>query len=260
MIQLDFLCPFAFILQGRTVLGEGKVRDGVTSARHATRVGGAERRIGMAGWATCAIALAGLSSCNASETTAPPANWALLSETGEAFALVNTEVVAGESPAIWAATVYKPTSGLSDEGVAVSQRRYRFKCQNSVGRIDYAASYNRYGEPLGEGSVREADHPFVPNSVGDALMKLACGHSDLPRPTEASPLGWLASPDEWVAAEADAAADAAAEAAARAASVSLPDGDGITDLNGDAYLEAILGEPLETYSPDNANAEPDVIQ
>jgi hypothetical protein len=192
----------------------------------------------------------------------------LLSETDENFVLVNTEVVDGEFPAIWAATVQKPTSGLSEGDVAVSQRRYKFDCENRVGRIDYAASYDRFGKLLGEGPVREDDHPFVPNSIGDLLMKLACGVSDLPRPTHASPLAWLASPDKRVAAktqtaanfDAEAAADTAADIAAEAAAdtIEFPSD---TALNGNytvdeivrldlySWLEVLTGKSLEEHDP-----------
>jgi len=224
--------------------------------RYAPREDGAERRIGTAGWATCAIALGCLSSCNAIESSSPAATWALLSETDENFVLVNTEVVDGEFPAIWAATVQKPTSGLSEGDVAVSQRRYKFDCENRVGRIDYAASYDRFGKLLGEGPVREDDHPFVPNSIGDLLMKLACGVSDLPRPTHASPLAWLASPDNRVAAKTQTAANFDAEAAAD--TIEFPSD---TALNGNytrdeilkldlyTYLEVMTGKSLEEHSP-----------
>lgn len=217
------------------------------------------RRIGIAQWAASAAALACLSSC--SETSAPDKTWALLNESDEAVALVNTDVVAGETPAIWFATVYKPTSELPDREVVVSQRRYKFDCKSSVGRVDYSASYDRHGKLLREGSVREKEHPLVPNSHGDVLMKLACGFSELPHPTHSSPLEWLASSDEWAAASVEAASEDV-EAAAEAAGESFGDGDdnGIADSHGDAYLQAVLGEPLENFSPEHNRSAPAVAQ
>lgn len=191
-----------------------------------------------------ATALAAVPFSNSSSALAQDATWALLHQMDDVFVLVNTDVVPGNRPAAWMSVVYKPGSVLPDGKSALILEQSEFNCAKRAGGVKYRASYDAQGQPLGGQSVYEVDHPFVPGTVGDALMRFACGFGKPPRPTIVSPQRFRELLDVETQSEAnldaeygeltDEAVDAAAYAAEKAAEAAAAEG-------AKAVVEAAMG-------------------